>query len=203
MTELETPRWRTSDRAKTAIQLMAGWVALLWVLEAVDLATGHALDTYGITPRDPAELAHIVPASFLHFGFDHVASNSIPLLVLGFLAALGGIRRFLAVAALIIVADGVGVWLISPTYSNTAGASGLVFGLFGYLVARGFVDRKPLDVGVALAIGAIWGGAILSGISPTNTAVSWQGHLVGLAAGVLAAFLFRRRAAATGTAPPS
>ncbi|MFE5615177.1 rhomboid family intramembrane serine protease [Streptomyces sp. NPDC056470] len=203
MTELETPRWRTSDRAKTAIRLMAGWVALLWILEVVDLATGHALDAYGITPRDPAELAHIVPASFLHFGFDHVASNSVPLLVLGFLAALGGIRRFLAVAALIIVADGLGVWLISPTYSNTAGASGLVFGLFGYLVARGFADRRPLDVGVALAVGAVWGGAILSGISPTNTAVSWQAHLVGLVAGVAAAFLLRRRAAATGTALPS
>ncbi|MFE3328614.1 rhomboid family intramembrane serine protease [Streptomyces sp. NPDC059176] len=184
------------ERAKTAAKLMLGWVTLLWVLEAVDVATGHSLDGHGITPRDPAELGDIVPAAFLHFGFAHVASNTVPLLVFGFLAALGGIRRFLGVVALIVVADGLGVWLISPANSNTAGASGVVFGLFGYLLARGFVDRKPLDIGIGLVVGAIWGGSILLGISPGNTAVSWQGHLVGLVAGVAAAFAFRRRSRA-------
>lgn len=187
------PALSRADRAKTAAKLVLGWVALLWVLEAFDVATGHSLDGHGITPRDPAELGDVVPAAFLHFGFAHVASNTVPLLVFGFLAALGGIRRFLAVVALIVVADGLGVWLISPANSNTAGASGVVFGLFGYLLARGFVDRKPLDIGIGLVIGAIWSGSILLGISPGNAAVSWQGHLVGLLAGVAAAFVFRRR----------
>lgn len=200
MTDLETTGWRTSDRAKAAVQLMAGWVALLWLLEGIDHVTGHELDAYGIVARDPDSFGGILAAPFLHFGFGHVASNSVPLLIFGFVAALGGIRRFLAVCALIIVADGVGVWLISPSNSITAGASGLVFGLFGYLVVRGFVERKPLGIAVGLAIAALWGGSILMGISPTNTTVSWQGHLVGLAAGVGAAFLFRperRRAALT------
>ncbi|MFD3945924.1 rhomboid family intramembrane serine protease [Streptomyces sp. NPDC058579] len=203
MSDIETTEWRTSDRAKAAVQLMAGWVALLWVLEGVDHATGHALDEYGIIARDPDSLGGILAAPFLHFGFGHVAANSVPLLVLGFVAALGGIRRFLAVCGLIILADGVGVWLISPSNSITAGASGLVFGLFGYLVVRGFVERKLLAIAVGLTLAALWGGAVLAGISPTNTTVSWQGHLVGLAAGVGAAFLFRPaakdgRAALTG-----
>ncbi|MET9430381.1 MULTISPECIES: rhomboid family intramembrane serine protease [unclassified Streptomyces] len=188
-----TTERRGAGRAKAAAQLILAWVALLWILEAVDLATGHALDTYGITPRETAELRDLVPAAFLHFGFPHVAANTVPLLVFGFLAALGGIRRFLAVAALIVVVDGLGVWLVSPSYSVTAGASGLIFGLFGYLLVRGFVDRKPLDIGVGLVIGAIWGSSILLGISPTQSGVSWQGHLFGLLAGVAAAFVFRRR----------
>lgn len=187
--------WSRKDRAKAAAGLMLGWVALLWVLEAVDVATGHALDAYGITPRDTGELGDIVPSAFLHFGFAHVAANSVPLLIFGFLAALGGIRRFLAVAALIVVADGLGVWLVSPSNTNTAGASGVVFGLFGYLLVRGFVDRKPLDIAVGLVIGAIWGSSILLGISPANTSVSWQGHLFGLVAGIAAAWVFRRRTA--------
>jgi membrane associated rhomboid family serine protease len=190
--------WSHGDRAKAAAKLMAGWVALLWLLEVVDVATGHALDDFGIIPRVPSELVDIVPAAFLHFGFAHVAANSVPLLVLGFLAALGGLRRFAAVCALIIVADGLGVWLISPGNSNTAGASGLVFGLFGFLLVSGFVERRPLGVVVGLLVGAVWGGSILAGIAPTQTEVSWQGHLVGLVAGVAAAFVFRRRA---GTAP--
>ncbi|MGA5422846.1 rhomboid family intramembrane serine protease [Streptomyces lavendulocolor] len=182
-----------TGRVKAAAALMGAWVALLWLLEGVDLLTGHALDTYGVSPREVAELRDLVPAAFLHFGFGHVAANTVPLLVFGFLAALGGVRRFLAVAALIVVVDGLGVWLVSPAYSVTAGASGLIFGLFGYLLVRGFVDRKPADIVVGLLIGAVWGGTILLGITPTQSGVSWQGHLFGLLAGVAAAFVFRRR----------
>lgn len=186
------PQWSQGDRIGTAAKLMAGWVALLWLLEVIDTATGHALDDYGIVPRVPSELVDILPAAFLHFGFAHVAANSVPLLVLGFLAALGGIRRFLAVCALIVVADGLGVWLISPADSNTAGASGLIFGLFGFLLVSGFVERRPLGVIVGVLIAAVWGGSILAGLAPTQSGVSWQGHLIGLVAGVTAAFLFRR-----------
>jgi membrane associated rhomboid family serine protease len=115
---------------------------------------------------------------------------------MGFLAALGGIRRFAAVCAVIIVADGLGVWLMAPAHSNTAGASGLIFGLFGFLLVSGFVERRPLGVVVGLLVGAVWGGSILLGLSPLQTGVSWQGHLIGLVAGVATAFWLRRRAAA-------
>ena len=189
-TELE---WSQGDRAKAAAKLMVGWVALLWLLEVVDVISGHALDGFGIVPREPSELIDIVPAAFIHFGFAHVAANSVPLLVFGFLAALGGIRRFAAVSALIIVADGLGVWLISPAHTNTAGASGLIFGLFGFLLVSGFAERRPLGIVVGLLIGAVWGGSILFGLAPTQSGVSWQAHLIGLVAGVGAAFVFRRR----------
>ncbi|MFD4561472.1 rhomboid family intramembrane serine protease [Streptomyces sp. NPDC058469] len=189
-TELE---WSQGDRVKAAAKLMVGWVALLWLLEVVDVLSGHALDGFGIIPREPSELIDVVPAAFIHFGFAHVAANSVPLLVFGFLAALGGIRRFAAVCALIIVADGLGVWLISPAHTNTAGASGLIFGLFGFLLVGGFAERRPLGIVVGLLVGAVWGGTILFGLAPTQSGVSWQAHLVGLVAGVGAAFAFRRR----------
>ncbi|NEB74731.1 rhomboid family intramembrane serine protease [Streptomyces sp. SID14478] len=183
---------RTTGRAMAAGQLMVGWVALLWLLEAVDAASGHALDSFGIQPRDPSELVDVVPASFIHFGFGHVAANSIPLLVLGFIAALSGIRRFLLASALIVVADGLGVWLVAPAHSNTAGASGLIFGLFGFVVLSGFVERRPLGIVVGVLVAAYWGTTFLAGLSPTNDGVSWQGHLIGLVAGVAAAFVLRR-----------
>ncbi|MFJ4779899.1 rhomboid family intramembrane serine protease [Streptomyces sp. NPDC088762] len=180
---------------------MLGWVALLWVIELVDVATGHALDPYGITPRDADGLGGILTAPFLHFGFAHVAANSVPLLIFGFVAALAGIRHFLAVCALVVLADGIGIWLISPSHTNTAGASGLVFGLFGYLVVRGFVERRLLGIAVGVVIAAIWGGSFFLGILPTDTAVSWQGHLCGLAAGVATALFFRRPAGRRAPSP--
>jgi membrane associated rhomboid family serine protease len=186
---------RAGGRVAAAGILMLSWVALLWVLEAVDVIAGHRLDTFGIVPRKGGELLDIVPSAFTHFGFEHVASNSLPLLVLGFIAALRGIGRYLAVAFTIIVIGGLGVWLVAPGHTNTAGASGLIFGLFSYLLVRGFVDRRALDIVVGVIVGALY-GSILWGVLPTATGVSWQGHLFGLVGGIVAAFLFRERTVA-------
>ncbi|MDH6217789.1 rhomboid family intramembrane serine protease [Streptomyces pseudovenezuelae] len=193
-TELNGSRgWSRGDRAKTAAKVMVGWVALLWLLEVIDAASGHALDGLGITPRTPSELIDVVPAAFIHFGFAHVAANTVPLLVMGFLTALGGLRRFAAICAVIIVADGLGVWLMAPAHTNTAGVSGLIFGLFGFLLVTGFVERKALGVLVGLVVGAVWGTSILIGLAPTQSGVSWQAHLIGLVSGVATAFWLGRR----------
>ncbi|KOX01479.1 peptidase S54 [Streptomyces sp. NRRL B-1140] len=194
--------WSNGDRALAAGKLMLAWVALLWLLEVVDVATGHALDGLGVTPRDTSELVDVVPSSFIHFGFAHLASNTVPLLVLGFLAALAGLRRFLLVCAMVIVVDGLGVWLIAPDGTNTAGVSGVIFGLFGFLLVSGFLERRPWGVLAGVLVAAIWGGSILAGLAPTQTGVSWQGHLLGLLAGVAAAFVFRRAPAAPPALTP-
>ncbi|MFJ4772828.1 rhomboid family intramembrane serine protease [Streptomyces uncialis] len=175
----------------SAVKLMAVWVAFLWLLEAVDTALGHSLDDHGISPRAAGELWDVVPAAFLHSGWDHLASNTVPLLILGFLAALAGLGVFTGVVLTIIVTSGLGVWLTSPENTVTLGASGVVFGLFGYLVVRGFVDRRPWDLVVGVVV-AVFYGSLLWGVLPTDSGVSWQGHLFGLVGGVLAAFVFRR-----------
>jgi membrane associated rhomboid family serine protease len=203
---MSTPRgigrgeaWGT---ALAAGALMLGWIALLWVLEAVDVVSHGSLDSLGIVPREPGQLWDVVPAAFIHFGFAHVAANTVPLLVLGFFAALGGIARFLGVALLVIVVSGLGVWFVAPAHTNTAGASGLIFGLFAYLLVRGFVDHRPLDIALGVLVAVVY-GSILWGVLPNDSEVSWQGHLFGLAGGVLAAFVFRRRHHDATPAPPA
>ncbi|MFF4168161.1 rhomboid family intramembrane serine protease [Streptomyces sp. NPDC001741] len=188
---MRVTRTSATARAVTAGAVMAAWVALLWVLEGIDTATGHSLDSYGISPREPAELADIVPSAFLHSGWEHVASNTVPLLVLGFIAALGGAGRFAAVVLVVVLTSGLGVWLTAPANTVTLGASGVVFGLFGYLLVRGFVDRRPLDIVLGVVIAAVY-GSLLWGVLPTDSGISWQGHLFGLIGGVVAAFAFRR-----------
>lgn len=190
------------NRLASAAVLMVAWVSLLWALEVVDMTTGHRLDSLGVQPRKAGELVDIVPSAFIHFGYGHVASNTLPLLVLGFIAALRGIGRFLGVAFAVIVIDGLGVWAFSPAHTNTAGASGLIFGLFSYLLVRGFVDRRALELVVGLLVGAYYGTSILWGVLPVHTGVSWQGHLFGLVGGVAAAYLFRERPAEVRAGEP-
>lgn len=183
-----------------AAKLILLWTALLWVLEFFDQATGNSLDTFGIVPRRQSELVDVVPAAFMHFGFGHLIANTLPLLVLGFLAALRGTGRFLAVALTIIIVSGLGVWLVAPDSSNTAGASGLIFGLFGYLLVRGFVDRRITDVAIGGVV-AVFYGSILWGVLPTESGISWQGHLFGLIGGVVAAFMTSSARTAGGGKP--
>lgn len=180
--------------------LMLVWVAAMWLLAFSDggAQTCHAggqdpplACEYGIEPRDTGSLTNIYSAAFLHFGYGHLTSNTLPLLVMGTLAALRGIPRFLAVCFVIITVSGMGVWLFSGSGSVTAGASGVVFGLFGYLLVRGFVERDALDITVGITVLLVY-NSILVGVLPTQQGVSWIGHLFGLLGGVLAAFWLRR-----------
>ncbi len=172
--------------------LMIVLVAVMWAIEIVDYVENGRLDRYGILAHEPDGLPGILFAPFLHAGFGHLMANSVPLLILGFVAAIRGIGRFLAASLVIILVSGLGVWFTSPPDTLTIGASGLVFGYFGYVVARGLFDRRALDIVLGVVVAVLY-YSILWGALPTQPGVSWQGHLFGLIGGVIAAWLLRRR----------
>jgi membrane associated rhomboid family serine protease len=171
---------------------MAGLVVVLWALEIIDYVLLHVLDNLALVPRSTQGVFAILVAPLLHFGFDHLLSNTLPLFLLGFVIALSGIRRLLGVSLVVTLVGGVGVWLLSPENSRTAGASILIFGYMGYVLARGFFDRSLKDILIAVVVFAVY-GSMLWGILPTQPGVSWQGHLFGLVGGILAARVFRAR----------
>ncbi|MGP3934719.1 rhomboid family intramembrane serine protease [Nonomuraea sp. KM88] len=170
---------------------MVALLAAMWILEGVDVVLNGSLDQYGIVGWDPDGLVGILLAPFLHGGFGHLMANSLPLLILGFLAGLRDVRKFLWASLLIILIGGLGTWVTSPGVV-TIGASGLVFGYFGFILARGVFDRRLLDLAIAIGVGvAYWG--ILAGLLPNQPGISWQGHLFGLIGGVVAAWVLRRK----------
>jgi membrane associated rhomboid family serine protease len=182
---------KNADRV-SAVRLVLLMVAAMWVLEILDLLTGHALDELGIVPRELYGLLGVVIAPFLHFGFAHLASNTIPFVVLGLIIAVGGTLRVLTVTAITALASGFGVWLLSPSTSVTAGASGLVFGYAAYVIARGIVQRSLVYIAVGILVLPVWGAGLLMGLLP-QAGVSWQGHVFGAVGGVLAARLLHAR----------
>src|SRR5215470_16738280 len=178
--------------ARKAFFIMAGFLAVIWVLQIANWADHYriALD-YGIRPRDIASLPEVISAPFLHFSWAHIEGNSGPLFIFGFLAAYRGVRKFIWVTILIMVTSGLAAWLAAPSDTVGAGASGLVFGYFGYIMVRGFFDRHPIDmvIGVIMALSFAYQFSVLL----PRAGIGWQAHIGGLAGGVAAGWIFRER----------
>jgi membrane associated rhomboid family serine protease len=167
-----------------------------WAIEIVNYNNEGALGSrYGIRSHDTDQLWHIFTAPFLHANLDHLTANSVPLAIFAFLAALRGVARFIAVSLIVMVASGLGVWFLSAPDTVTVGASGLIFGYFGYLLARGFVEHRPSDIVIGVLIAVLY-GTMIFGALPGQPGISWQAHMFGLIGGVAAAWLTRRRSAA-------
>jgi len=167
-------------------------LAVMWVSEVVDVATGHKLDELGIEPRDPEGLVGVGTAPFLHAGFGHLLSNTLPFVILGLAVAFEGLKRLAVVTAIVMVVGGLGTWLFASAGTVHIGASGLVFGYAAYLIVRGVFNRSLGELALALVVVLFLGGALLGGFVP-RAGVSWQGHLFGALGGVLAARLLARR----------
>ena len=187
-----------ADRTNALI-FVAVLVAIMWVTEGVDALLGGDLDAYGIHPRDVDGLPEIVSAPFLHAGFDHLISNTLPFLVMGATIALAGFARVALVTLIVAAVSGLGVWLTGGANTVHLGASGIVFGYAAYLVTRGLFSRRAIELIVGAAILGIWGIGLLQGLLPQDR-ISWQAHLFGAIGGVLAAFMLDRRAQ---PAPPA
>ncbi len=191
---------------------IVSFVGVLYVIELFDSLTGHQLDDNGIRPLETDGLIGIIFAPLLHSNWQHLIANTVPALVLGFLMTLAGLSRFIWATAIVWIVGGFGTWLIGNIGShgyetNHIGASGLIFGWLTFLLLFGLFTRNVWEIVIGLVVLFVYGG-ILLGALPGTFGVSWQGHLCGALAGVLAAYLLsgpERKARAlrkTGAAQP-
>jgi membrane associated rhomboid family serine protease len=191
---------------------IVSFVALLYIIEAWDAVNHQELNADGIRPLETDGLWGIVWAPLLHANWEHLIANTGPALVLGFLMTLIGMARFIYATVIVWILGGFGTWLIGnigapPGVETThIGASGLIFGWLTFLIVFGFFTRKAWEIIVGIVVLIVYGGVLL-GALPGTFGVSWQGHLCGAIAGVLAAYLLsgpERKARAkrkTGTTP--
>lgn len=186
--------WRGLKEAlKLQARILFGVIALLWAAELADaIVFGGALDGYGIRPRSFGGLLGIALAPLLHGGFRHLMANSVPLVVLGWFVMLRETRDYFVVAFFSTLVGGVGVWLIGATNSVHIGASGVVFGFLGYLLSRGYFERRFLPMLGSIVVGLMYGGTLF-GLLPGQRGISWEGHLFGFLGGVLAAKVLASR----------
>jgi membrane associated rhomboid family serine protease len=177
--------------ARKAFFLMVGFIGLIWLLQVFNWADHYRFDQdYGILPRNIGRLPEIFTSPFLHFNWEHIEGNSGPLFVFGLLAAYRGVYRFLGVTLVVAITSGLAVWLFQSGTELTVGASGLIFGYFGYVLARGLIDRNLID-SLAAVVMALSYAYILTVAIPGTPGVSWIGHLGGLVGGIAAGWIFR------------
>jgi membrane associated rhomboid family serine protease len=177
---------------QTHILVLGGLVALMWITEFVDIFFFRGrLDAFGIRPHSFIGLRGILFAPFLHGGLGHLIANTIPFLTLGWLVMLRETSDFFVVSIITMLVSGLGVWLTGSPYSIHVGASGVIFGYFGFLLLRGYFERSFAAILFSLVVGFLYGG-MLWGVLPIQYGISWQGHLFGFIGGAIAARLLAK-----------
>lgn len=193
------PATSTPQPKKRPVWLVGGativtFVALLYIIEAFDQVTGDHFEDNGIRPLETDGLMGILFAPLLHANWAHLLANTVPALVLGFLVTLAGMARFVWATAIIWILGGFGTWVIGNVGAppgvdtNHIGASGLIFGWLTFLIVFGFFTRHIWQIVTGIVVLFVYGG-VLWGALPGTFGVSWQGHLCGGIAGVVAAYL--------------
>jgi membrane associated rhomboid family serine protease len=178
-----TTNWPSRLKACQALAALIAVMAAAHVVNALIL--GHAWDRYGIHPRSLDGLwPGVVAAPFLHVSNVHLANNLIVLLMLGGMSALiAGNRRFIAATVFIVLAGGALTWVFARSGSHI-GASGLVFGYFGFLVGQGLFRQSLGTLLLAVAVTFFYGANIFFGIVFPKGTTSWEAHLAGALAGL-------------------
>lgn len=162
------------------------FIALIWLIFFLDRVL--PLEHLGLVPRQPDGLIGIVAMPFLHADMAHIVGNTLPLFVL--LTLLAGSKANSQVIVIsIIILSGILLWLFGRTALHI-GASGLVFGLAGFLIASGILEKRLLPLLVSVVVGFFYGSTLLAGILPGQEGVSWDGHLLGVIAGMIVAWIF-------------
>jgi membrane associated rhomboid family serine protease len=172
---------------KNQIYTLSSLTAIAWSIQIVNVVIlSESLTFWGIRPRNERGLFGIFFAPFLHGSFAHIAANTLPFLILGWLIMLQDMEDFVLVSLISALSSGIGVWLISPANSITVGASGVIFGYLGFILGRGYFERSFMAIVLAAVVMTMYGG-VLFGILPNQPNISWQAHLFGFLGGLLAA----------------
>jgi membrane associated rhomboid family serine protease len=181
-------------RILNSVIVPAIFLALIWIIRFYEVLSHTDLSEYGILPQTLNGLKGIVFSPLLHADYHHAAANSVPLFVL--LSGLYYYYRKLAwqILALLWLVTGFWVWVFAADTGYHVGASGIIYALAGFHFTSGVIRREARMMAFTMLVVFLYGGLIW-GVIPDffpERNISWESHLLGLLAGVLLAFYYRK-----------
>ena len=182
----------TDPKVKKKVVFVGSLSLLIIGIEFINLLLGHSLNSFGIHPGKISGLVGIVASPFLHGSMNHLLSNIGPFVVLSGFIIWRSVAHYIKISLFIMIATGLMVWTLAPSSSIIVGASGVIFGYFGYLISRACFERSSNDILIAILVMFFYGGMIF-GVFPGTPGVSWESHLFGFISGFGAAWLWRKK----------
>lgn len=167
------------------------FIGVLYLILFIDWLLPISINAFGIIPRTKIGLIGIFTSPFLHGNLTHLVSNTAPLLIMLMTLVFFYERKSTKVVLSIVLISGVLLWCFGRS-ANHIGASGLIYGLAGFLVVNGLMERNFKAILISIIVAVIYGGLIF-GVLPTNPSISWEGHLFGGIAGITSSYLFSKK----------
>src|SRR5438477_489561 len=176
---------------RVAVEIALAFVALLWLIQLFNWTLDLELQRFGVRPREWQGLVGILLAPLLHADFFHLLANTLPLLVLGTVMLHLYPGSALRVLLAVYLGPGIAVWLFARDNVHI-GASGMAYGLVGYILVAGLIRRDRRAIAASLLVCFMY-GALVWGLLPIEPGVSWETHLVAALIGIVLAIALRRR----------
>jgi membrane associated rhomboid family serine protease len=171
---------------KSSIKPVLTFVTILYLILFIDYIFPFGISSFGIVPRTKIGLIGIITSPFLHANLNHLLSNTAPLCLLLTILLIFYKRKALPVIIGIVFIGGSLVWSFARE-ANHIGASGLIYGLVGFLIANGVITRNFKAATIALIIAVLYGGLVY-GLLPSDKGISWEGHLFGAIGGIITSY---------------
>jgi membrane associated rhomboid family serine protease len=153
-------------------------VAIMWLVKIIETLFHISFSNLGVLPRDVSSIWHIFTMPFIHGSWEHLISNSLPFIALGFLVLQTYKQVSLRIFTIVYALSGLGIWLMARGQSHHIGASGVIYGLAFFLFFSGIFRRDVKSMATALIVALFYGGMVW-GLLPIQEGVSWEGHLFG------------------------
>jgi len=166
------------------------FVIILWLVKIFEITFDVKLSFLGVFPQSIKGLPGILFSPLIHGDFSHLISNTLPLLVL--IPMLFYFYKNLGLRIFFMVWLIGNIWLwIMGRESYHIGASGVIYGLAAFLFISGIIRKHPRLMAISMLVAFLYGGMVW-GILPIKDGVSWEGHLMGMLAGIILAIFFKK-----------
>lgn len=175
---------------KKGILIPISFILFMWLINIVQFMFQLDFGGLGIHPRDKQTLIGILTSPLIHGNWEHLLSNTLPMLMLGIILFLTYDKIAIWVWILNYILTGLLVWLFARGTSYHIGASGIIYGLASFLLFSGFFRMDIKAIAIASGVAIFYGGMVW-GILPIQAGVSWESHLFGGIVGFGLAFLFK------------